>query len=909
MRKILLNKSRSKESVDKTNFIPVELNREMSLLHDETLSDTIDALKVYDNEKNASTKHRFIFTLYPLCTNILFNKITEIVYKEGSNLTDVLTNNKESSTLIRDKGQKSAQTLNRIQAIRNTEYSNKNFEFTYHCGLDIFNNHLLRAKEDVSVQKKYKSESSGCTVYLDINSNAEGEPNFRTLSSDGFNTIGDVVRNNSGQYVYTYLPNPRNYYLYTNNFNVVTPLYLFDTIHSFEEGYKNSIKRQEGWIGFNNPSTLRMPVGTNTTSSNSASGASVGENEIVEGYYVNHCINSKEGCEFVDLYPERDLFSFTPKKNVYRQRIEKNWDYCLTYPYKSVYNDPTNTILKGKKFGIIFVKNEGDTTYREYAANNGIEMALFCSPVKHNLKVGDKVYLNFAQKQDNTFLGRVKCSVVSLGRGRDYKDRYFSVRMSDFHDYIDSEENEIVGFTKVAQGNLMCEYYFRLFKKFDGNYDSVLNRLAFSGTVYGDDVSQIVYTDDIDIKDYRDNHGRPLTEVYLTILKANRGHKEWYEDKDYTNSNIEFSHAFGQVTSGLDLPDYISNKVFPSIRYQHNINKLAFDDYFEKANNQKTVNESSSKLESDITIEEDTFYGDFVEFNPVTLNETILEDVYHRFNTAQREYFESDVTGELYDTLYYDEIASDIYDANTITTTKPSIRNYTLNAGYANIDPEGYIYKPHHKITIGQFENTINQGDDTIMKVSNVKIKINKNNYQLSFETSLSYSLLPTDIVAMVSKDNDLFKFIVTSYTWDGDKNTYVGVANIYSGDTSQLVNTKEFLDSCQYFKHNLNIPDYAYMLPDGSGRHLWKDLQQPSTWSFTDELYNTTFTNGAFYHHQNIVFPVRRQDPFEKYGMCIMDVNGSILTPMQNNFKIRGTEFDNSNVDFITPNNSSSCF
>ena len=357
------------------------------------------------------------------------------------------------------------------------------------------------------------------------------------------------------------------------------------------------------------------------------------------------------------------------------------------------------------------------------------------------------------------------------------------------------------------------------------------------------------------------------------------------------------------------MPDYISNKEFPSIRYQHNIDTTNFKKVNETVNKtvNKTVNESSSKLESDITIEEDTFYGDFVEFNPMTLNETILEDVYHRFNTAQREYVESDTNDELYSTLYYDEIASDIYDANTTTKTKPRIRNYTLNAGYANIDPEGYIYKPHHKITIGQFETTINQGDDTIMEVSNVKI--NKNSHQLSFETSLNYSLLPTDIVAMVSKDDDLFKFIVTSYTWDGDKDRYVGVADFYSGDTSQLAKARLFLDFCKYFKHNLNIPDYAYMLPDGSGRHLWKDLQQASTWSFTDELYNTTFTNGAFYHHQNIVFPVRRQDPFEKYGMCIMDVNESGLTPMQNNFKIHSTEFVNSNVEFITPNNSSSCF
>ena len=59
-------------------------------------------------------------------------------------------------------------------------------------------------------------------------------------------------------------------------------------------------------------------------------------------------------------------------------------------------------------------------------------------------------------------------------------------------------------------------------------YKSSINQLAFAKTIYDDNISQIIFTDEVDIADIKDNRERPLTEVYLTILKANRGNKEWY---------------------------------------------------------------------------------------------------------------------------------------------------------------------------------------------------------------------------------------------------------------------------------------------------------------------------------------------------------------------------------------------
>ena len=77
MRKILLNKSRSKTSTNINNIIPIEINRDVSLFHDEITKDTVDAIEVYNNEKDKSTKHRFIFTMHPTCSNVLFNNITD----------------------------------------------------------------------------------------------------------------------------------------------------------------------------------------------------------------------------------------------------------------------------------------------------------------------------------------------------------------------------------------------------------------------------------------------------------------------------------------------------------------------------------------------------------------------------------------------------------------------------------------------------------------------------------------------------------------------------------------------------------------------------------------------------------------------------------------------------------------
>lgn len=926
-RKFLLNKSRSKESVNENEIIPIKLNRDISLFHDEVLSDTIDTIQVYNNEKDNSTKHRFIFTLYPVFTNVLFNKLTEIIFQEGSDNIKVLN---EVSGITPTYNPISAESLTRKQCIRNTEYTDNRYELTYHCGIDIFNNHLLRAKEHISVQKRNNSSNNvmkKCALFNGITDD------YKLI--DSFNTIGDYNRNYYGNKdIEIIMPgNNQNYVFIDGDTNrKSSPLYIYDTINSFVKSYEN-IERKNGWIGFKNPTTLDIPMRDN------------------EDYYVNKLFNNKNSHEFIDMCPERDLFSFSPKRNFYRKRFEYNWDYFLTYPYKNEYND--GYILDGKGNGLPLIKFV-DNFYIEYNNDNGIPLLLFRSGVRHNLKKGDFINIKIYNKDGNNI---IKCNVVNVGDLKNnFTDRYFSIRKSDIEDYID-KNNIPKRFSKIVNG-FECEYYFRKFKKMNGKYDSSINNIAFAKTIYNDDVHQIVYTDNVDIKEYKDNRGRPLTEIYLTIIKKNQGYKLWYENEKYNSSEIEFSHVFGELTSGLDLPSYVP-KNMPVVRYQHNINNGNEFVINDKIN----IKNSSSKLEDDITCDNDEFYGDLVEFDVVLQNETILENIYYRFNTAQRE-----TTNSKYNTIYYDEIRLDIYDYGY--GDKNRINENKLNEGYANLCPEGYIYNPHYKIKIGEFDDIVKELSHNKMEIYNVHDNVSvfleikkefsigehiwfknyKNNneeyeiiitqanrinnglYQynaifvnnekypnellntyciyisgtapiliekwylkkgnnITFNTINNYSLLFNDIVILTDNSN-IYKYKVNSYM--KKNNAYECNIELINGNNSSN------LDSCVFFKYNMNIPEYSYVLPDNTGIVLWREIKKPSNLTFMDDLYKTPFTNGAFYHHTNINFYVRRQDPFQKYGMV---VEGS-----ENNTEIPSNEFDYSFDDFNIKNDIT-CF
>ena len=138
--RIRLTSTNSANSVDKDAFVDVELQHHTKVFPFPSVSNTIDQRELFEQERADSTKYRLILTVNPYCTNVLFNAVTEIVKNEGTdNPNDLYI---ASSEGVFNSNTQSILDKTNTDMIRNTEYMNDEYE--YHCGFDIFNNHILR---------------------------------------------------------------------------------------------------------------------------------------------------------------------------------------------------------------------------------------------------------------------------------------------------------------------------------------------------------------------------------------------------------------------------------------------------------------------------------------------------------------------------------------------------------------------------------------------------------------------------------------------------------------------------------------------------------------------------------------------------------------------------------------------
>ena len=185
MEHILLGKKIDKYNTNTDNYLNIELGSDSKNVPNNDIVQTLNAYNQYVKEADESNKYRLLFTINPICTNVLFNNITEIVYNEGSetcvffgdgesgitrgydsNGNKIRVNSNDMPTSIgwssidsyRSGGtyleytKRKGKFLNRYDMIRDTSYSHPSIgPFVYHCGYDIFNNHTFRRKNFVPV--------------------------------------------------------------------------------------------------------------------------------------------------------------------------------------------------------------------------------------------------------------------------------------------------------------------------------------------------------------------------------------------------------------------------------------------------------------------------------------------------------------------------------------------------------------------------------------------------------------------------------------------------------------------------------------------------------------------------------------------------------------------------------------
>jgi hypothetical protein len=390
--------------------------------------------------------------------------------------------------------------------------------------------------------------------------------------------------------------------------------------------------------GDNTWQSLNTPIFTNNTLDEDDPNLTFGESikkhlKEIDGWYgyFDPVISNARLCLFYDMEPKRERFSFTP--DITNQQV-KNWELTITYPYSSDKNHPMI------KDGITIIDKQSVIV-------GGKPMTALSVPVSHNLLTGDIVRLT------NTNLnGDYQVIRVGLDDGK-LKNNYFCIDV----EFNALALNPNTKMTKIYD-NVPSEYYFRKFKKIKTKSSNVIEtddyeifKIAFSESIFSDDITEFIFNEDITITDLVDNLGRPLSELYLTIIK--------------TDSNQIFSN----VSSGIDAPiipelntgninTYL--KQIPVIQKIHNVSSAPSQTY--------------TPLESSVKITDDDYYGDIVEYNMMTVREIVLSDVQYRFNTINRE--------------------------------------TTSNAIVAGPRPEGYYYKAHHQIKIRDFSAYIEEGDD-----------------------------------------------------------------------------------------------------------------------------------------------------------------------------------------------------
>ncbi len=930
--KIFLQSHRSKKSSNTSSGLNVQFKGRRKLL---PLNDVVESVSQYEQyleERKACNKIRLTCQVNPICTNVLFNCVTEIVRNEGGDDVEVLnykynikslstsgknTNDVDfwsgsewtSSTVTLDGTSHKEHVTN---AIRDTQLSNEDNGFIYHCGIDIMNNHLIRSNTFKTVCKE---DSKG----------------------DLFNTIGDSMRNVKGNVINETLYFPDG----IEPKNISSHIYRVDDILSFDDAKKTRlIKKYNGWIGFNNRSKIK-------------SYSDFKKGDIMD---IERPIMYKNGGDFVDMYPDRSLYSFVPKFNCKRKRIEKNWDYYLTYPSSSTtegFDEFIDNSLNSIKSLYFDENTSGD--------NGGSQLVIY-GIIKHGLRVGDfvNIYKTYFDTVDGKRVEKNEKVMYSAEVSNVVDDYIFIVRGNttlisdswytlsdeeinkpkleityDGHTYrIDTSKKffmcnddltrrffiinnkyvcfdfdlKNVSFKKVVNG-IECDYYVRIFSKLPNfknassitsseydiykndseairtyqgdeyNFENHISRLAFAKNIYGDDIGEIVFTDDIDISKIKDNLGRPITSLYLIFFKSNQGYKEWYGfDKDINPSseNVTYSHCFGKLTCGYETSEeskYASGGI-KSIFQLTNIN----DD------NPKGIDMSMGKLndpDSDTEIiygKHKNFYGDICCYNGYYAVEEIIQPIMYRFNTAQRE--SSISKSSVYFSKYnYDEIIYDDYD----TTEDFTITTKTVNN--VNSKKEGYYYNPSYEIEIKTLGKLKSVSPD-FLTIREIAYYQDEKVY--SFITSTYHYLGVGDkamiydsaqdkyyrLVTVKNNDSNYKKFFCKVYDENGVEKTDIDYIN-NDGIKTVLKNSKDdsvngfYLSDFKLFKiDNLDIPSYARILKDGTCRYVWRDVEQNGFSSTSSSVEEYPFTNGALYINKKIDIYVRRQDPYAEWGL-----------------------------------------
>ena len=363
--------------------------------------------------------------------------------------------------------------------------------------------------------------------------------------------------------------------------------------------------------------------------------------------------NKSSLCEFIPFDPGYNRLSFLDS--------EGTPNYLLKITYPAYTRDDISLVTNGNDEVTIAegipIVNIGRVSLndRNYTA--------FKSPINHGLSDEDEVKLYGFTDLTNGELALTERSFTVFKLGdqlNDDKDNIFVIDINP----LEIEINLGLCTFKRVVNDVESSYYLRVFSAMttdDKDYE--IFPAGFAENIYSDKEAGFNFNKDIDIDPdiYRDNLGRPLSELYLTIIKIDNDSdittiQDQYWDDEGDGNPFWVDRTPGFLTANQSNPNFP-----PSNQNNINYNLRGFGDPNVNQTYFNPIDETDSE-----------FVGDIVEYNTEELKERVLSDIYHRFNT------------------YFREELSD--------------------------KKEGYVYKPHYRIKIKDFSSYIEDGDpvDTV---------------------------------------------------------------------------------------------------------------------------------------------------------------------------------------------------
>ena len=402
-----------------------------------------------------------------------------------------------------------------------------------------------------------------------------------------------------------------NVKIYINNNNQVDSIKI----------QSNDIFEQNGWVGFY-------------------------ESSFYEPNNILQTNLKKSLCEFTTFDPDYNRLRFLDDDG------KPNYKMMITYPASTkditlIRNNSNITLADG-----IPIINQTSVTL------NGRDYVAFTTAINHGLQKRDEI--NLYNLTDNTggnlALTNRSYNVFKLGDdNNDKKNRTFVLDINP----LEISFNMGISTIKRVVNDKESEYYVRVFSALTENYtDYDTYPAAYGTSYYYDKVAAFNFITDVDVDGIKDNLGRPLSELFLTVVK---------NDEDSENNSISNTYWLNKqsVMSGSDKNRFWT-KISGGFLTEKNINL----NYNISAYGDSNYITSSAVWFENIDESNSQFDGDIVEYNEDELLEKRLENVQHRINTVYRENLE--------------EIKND---------------------GFTENKREGYIYNPHSQIIIREFSS------------------------------------------------------------------------------------------------------------------------------------------------------------------------------------------------------------